>query len=96
MPLISEATAHHAKRATRKVVDALLSDIGIRQAIAYVAPNFVVKATRQRKPTRRTRSETFLLTVGAPAYLEKRFIKACLKAGEPFPVKTVQLKLYGE
>ena len=67
---------------------------GIRQAIVYVAPNFVVKATRQSKPTLRTRSETFLLTVGRPAYLERRFIKACFKAGEPFPVKKVQLKFY--
>lgn len=94
MLLISETAAHHAKRAPAKVVEALLSNIGVRQAVAYVAPNFVVKATRQRKPTKRTRSETFLLTVGVPAYLEKRFIKACLKAGEPFPVRKVQLKSY--
>lgn len=94
MLLLSEAAAPHAKRASTKVVEALLSNIGLRQAIVYVAPNFVVKATRQSKPTLRTRSETFLVTVGRPAYLERRFIKTCLKAGEPFPVKKVQLKSY--
>ena len=83
-------------RATRMAVEALLSNGGVRQAVAYVAPDFVVKATRQRKPTKRTRSETLLLTIGRPAYLERRFIKACLKAGEPFPVKKVQLKFYKE
>ncbi len=94
MLLISEAAAHHAKRAPAKAVEALLSNTGIRQAIVYVAPNFVVKATRQSKPRANARGETFLLTVGRPAYLERRFIKACLKAGEPFPVKKVQLKFY--
>ena len=94
MLLISESAAPHAKRAPAKAVEALLSNIGIRQAIVYVAPNFVVKATRQNKATLRTRGETFLVTVGKPAYLERRFIKACLKAGEPFPVKKVQLKFY--
>ena len=94
MLLLSEAAAPHAKRAPAKAVEALLSNIGLRQAIVYVAPNFVVKATRQSKPTLRTRSETFLVTVGRPAYLERRFIETCLKAGEPFPVKKVQLKFY--
>jgi len=94
MLTISEATAHYAKRAPAKAVEALLSNIGLRQAVVYVAPNFVVKATRQNKATLRTRGETFLLTVGKPAYLERRFIKACIKAGEPFPVKKVQLKFY--
>ena len=83
-------------RATRLAMDALLLDGGVRQAVAYVAPDFVVKATRQRKPDRRTRSETILLTIGRPAYLERRFIRACLKAGEPFPVKKVQIKFYKE
>ena len=77
-----------------RAVTCLLECVSLRQAIVYVAPNFVVKATRQRKPTLRTRGETFLVTVGNPAYLERRFIKTCLKAGEPFPVKKVQLKSY--
>ena len=94
MLLLSEAAAPHAKRASTKVVVALVSNIGLRQAIVSVAPNFVVKATRQRQPTLRTRSETFLVTVGKPACLERRFIKTCLKTGEPYPVKKVQLKSY--
>lgn len=76
------------------MVEALLSNTGIRQARAYVSPKFVAKATRQSKPRANARSETFLLTVGKPAYMERRFIKACLKVGEPFPVKKVQLKFY--
>lgn len=33
-----------------------------------------------------------VLTIGRPNYLERDFIKKCKKAGEPFPVKKVQLK----
>ena len=77
-----------------RAVTCLLECVSLRQAVVYLAPDLTVKATRQRKPDRRTRSETVLLTIGRPAYLERRFIKACLKAGEPFPVKKVQLEFY--
>lgn len=33
-----------------------------------------------------------VVTVGAPNYAGREFIKACKKAGETFPVKKIQLK----
>jgi len=35
-----------------------------------------------------------VLTIGRPNYAEREFIKLCKKAGEPFPVKKMQLKFY--
>ena len=66
----------------------------IRKATKYLGERDVVKCTRQRKFDGRTRGETFLLTVGRPNYTEKKFIKAYLMAGEPFPVKRVQVQWY--
>lgn len=74
----------------------LLRDNRLRQAVAYLGPTFLVRATRQRKPDGRDRRETFLVSVGSPNYYERRFIAQCRKAGEPFPVKKVQLKFYKE
>ena len=67
---------------------------GYRQAVKYVRPNLVIKCTRQRRPDRRDRGHTLLLTIGKPNYYERRFIKLCRKAGEACPVRKVQLKQY--
>jgi len=83
-------------RQIHKALEQLLRFGNVRKATVYVSPKFVAKATRQRVPDGRANSETYLVTVGAPAYMERRFIKKCIKAGEPFPVKKVQLKLYRE
>lgn len=32
------------------------------------------------------------LTIGKPNYKERNFVKQCKKAGEPFPIKKIQLK----
>jgi hypothetical protein len=34
------------------------------------------------------------MEVGAPNYLALAFIKQCVKAGEPFPLKKFQIKHY--
>lgn len=67
---------------------------GVKTATKYTTPDITVKCTRQRPIDLRSSRETFLVSIGKPNYYEKRFIKACLKAGEPFPVKKVQLKFY--
>lgn len=75
-------------------VEAILQS-GAWQARKYVSPNEVIKVTRVRygkKFDKRHRSASFHLTVGQPGYREREFIAACKKAGEPFPVKKVQLK----
>lgn len=76
-----------------QVVEACLEG-GFRQARKYVSPELVLKATRQTKPDRRNRGQTLLLTIGRPNYYERRFVKLCLKAGEPLPVRKIQLKTY--
>lgn len=70
------------------------SQPGVRQATYYRTPNAITRCTRQFPIDRRCSRETFLVSIGKPNYYERRFIKACLKAGEPFPVKKVQLKFY--
>jgi hypothetical protein len=67
-----------------------------RQAVKYLSPDLIIKATRQRKPDRRTDSNTILLTYGVPNYSETEFIKKCKMVGEPFPVKKIQVKWYPE
>ncbi len=75
------------------VVEACLEG-GFRSAVKYVSPVLTVKATRQWPPDGRRKRETLLLSIGTPSYRERRFIKACLKAGEPFPVKKIQFRDY--
>lgn len=76
-----------------KAVESLL-ETGARQAVVYQHPNLVVKATRRHKPDKRARTTEITLTIGAPNYECRQFIKRCLKACEPFPVRKVQLKFY--
>jgi len=77
-----------------KAVECVLGSYNVRQAVVFQHPDLTVKLTRQCKPDPRRRYETFILTVGEPAYREREFIKLCKKAGEPFPVRKVQLKFY--
>jgi hypothetical protein len=37
-----------------------------------------------------------VFTIGKPNYEEREFIKKCKKAGEPFPVKKIQVKFYNK
>jgi hypothetical protein len=62
-----------------------------KTAVKYLSPKLVVKATWHNKPRGRNRMEHAVVTFGAPGYKQQRFIDACLTAGEPFPVKKVQL-----
>ena len=67
-----------------------------KKATKYLSPDAVVKATRPHKPSIRSRSTTLVVTFGKPNYAEREFIKSCRKAGEPFPVRKVQLKHFSE
>jgi hypothetical protein len=60
---------------------------GCRKATYYYSPKHVVKATAQRRPDRRAKSQTIIVTIGAPNYAERAFIKKAVKAGESFPLK---------
>jgi hypothetical protein len=67
-----------------------------RQATVYQHPKLTIKTTRLLKLNKRSRHDTYVLTIGTPNYAERAFVKACLKAGEPFPIRKVQLKFYPE
>ena len=70
---------------------AALQDPKVWRATVFVSPKLTVKVTRRRhRGTRNLRD--FVLTVGSPNYLERQFLKACKAAGEPLPVRRVQLK----
>ena len=64
------------------------------KATKYLAPNHIVRATKKRYGYARGPKENFeiILTIGKPNYAEREFVKVCKKAGEPFPVKKVQLR----
>ena len=65
----------------------------VKKATQYLSETCVIRATRPHKFDRRSRSNTEVVTVGKPNYRERQFIKACKKAGEPLPVKKIQIKL---
>lgn len=69
---------------------------GARQATKYISERETVKATlrtyKRRMHGPRPKDRTIVVTVGPPNYLERRFIKLAKKAGEPFPIKKIQLK----
>jgi len=77
--------------AANKAISALLNSTA-KRAVYYISPKEVVSVCRRFKPTKRATYNDFVMKFGAPNYLERAFIKLCKKAGEPFPVKKVQLQ----
>jgi len=82
-----------ARKDIARVVEATLG-LGARRATVFLGPKQVVRATRRHKPDGRANYVELVLTVGVPNYREREFVRACQKAGEPFPVKKIQLKWY--
>jgi hypothetical protein len=74
------------------VLSAMLFDLKLKRATKYLRPDLVVKLTRALIARKNARGETLHLTYGKPNFAERRFIR--LAAGEPFPVKKVQLKAF--
>ena len=74
-----------------KVAEALIySDM--KTATKYLTTKLVVRATWHNKPAKANRLERMAVTYGCPNYLEVKFIKDCIAAKEPFPVKNIVLK----
>jgi hypothetical protein len=80
-------------QAVQKVVAALLTN-GSKKATLYLSPRVVVSACRRFKRPARYNYEDFVLKIGRPNYLERQFLCDCKAAGEPFPVRKVQLKAW--
>ena len=67
------------------------------KATKYISDNFVINATRKvfgGKIDKRSKSIDIVLKIGKPNYAEREFIKKCKLAGEPFPVKKIQLHFF--
>lgn len=64
-----------------------------RVAIKIVSPTHVVRACIRRYRGKVTHKGTIdiALKVGRPNHQERQFIKVCVKAKEPFPVKKIRL-----
>ncbi len=81
-----------------RVIDALLTQYAgkspARRATLYVDHDYVISACLQQRPHKRALRHTIVLKIGRPNFREREFIRACKKAGEPFPVKKIQLKFY--
>lgn len=78
-------------QAANKAILALLGS-DAKRAVVYISPKEVVSVCRRFKPrTRDTRSD-FVMKFGAPNVKEALFAKLALRAGEPFPIKKVQLQ----
>jgi len=68
---------------------------GAVKATKYLTDKEVIKATRilfKGKVDNRSKKIEIRLTIGTPNFEERKFIKNCKVAGEPFPVKKIQLK----
>lgn len=59
-----------------KALMALADEPNIKRVTTYISPKLTVKVTHQRKPRANARQITFLVSVGAPNFLERRVIKA--------------------
>lgn len=79
-----------------KLVELLMSDRSIKTVTYYESPKKTIRLTKKHRSDgyKSARYSTYALTIGAPNYLAVRFIKACQKAGEPFPVKKPQINFY--
>ena len=70
----------------------LLGDTRKKRVTKYVSKNYTVKVTKHGRWDNRDHQEIYLVTLGKPNYAERNFIKQAIKAGEPFPVKKLQLR----
>ena len=76
-----------------KAIDGLLRSRA-RSATVYLSTSRRVTATFIHKPRGHAFTTTIAVTYGNLNYAGREFVKACKRAGEPFPVKKVQLKLW--
>lgn len=79
-----------SRRDVGRLIEHLI-ETGARRATKYSSPRFVARATRRHKPDRRNSRTEFVVTIGAPNYREREFIKLAQKAKETFPISRIQL-----
>jgi hypothetical protein len=68
-----------------------------KRATKYISEKEVVSVQRKSYKGKIDKSATsidLIVKIGKPNYEERLFIKKLKKAGEPFPVKIIQLKFF--
>lgn len=81
------------KKHIGQVIDCLIAN-DARKATKFISPKLVITATRKifgGEIDKRANIEV-VIKIGKPNFAERDFIKQCKKAGEPFPVKKIQIK----
>lgn len=90
----------HVIKELNKMATILIQNLTVRRVTKYVAPNLVISMSariyksdkkRKKRDVKSSRSE-FVIKIGSPNYLERKFIKVAKKANEEFPIKKLQLK----
>lgn len=84
------------ERAVILTTFAILGNREVRQATVYLSADLVVHATARARVGKVFRFRDLILKVGKPNFVQRRFIRLCEKAGEPLPVRRVQLKFWSK
>lgn len=79
--------------AVTKTIEILLRT-NAKRTTKYLSDKFVISAQRKTYNNRLLPNQNaeIILKMGKPNYAERDFIRRCKKAGEPFPIKRVQIK----
>lgn len=82
------------KTVAGKLFEILYQNDDINMATKYFSEKSVMRATRRRYRRSNEMPDTLeiIFTYGRPNFREREFIKKCKKAGEPFPIKKIQLR----
>jgi hypothetical protein len=80
--------------AAYRTIGAILMDPKIKKVTYFTSPTETVKLTRRHRDRKNARQVEFVLTMGQPNYAERKFIRKCLKAGQQFPVPSVQVRYF--
>jgi hypothetical protein len=84
---------------TYKIVGEVIKTLvanNMKKATKFVSPKEVVRAVRKtygNKIDSRQKIE-LVVTIGKPNYVERTFIRTAQYAGEPFPIRKIQLKAF--
>lgn len=79
------------RKAIVQIVEVILES-GAKQATKYFSDQLTLRGTFVGKRRKRDRQSVIVLSIGKPNYAERIFIKKCKLAGEPFPIKKLQIK----
>lgn len=88
--ILSHSFESKVKGAEKAIREAL--NTGCRKATAYISDSQVATCCARHKPDARSKRVEFVIKLGAPNFVERRFIRICKQAGCAFPLNQVQLK----